>query len=486
MKYISQAIVLWIVALAIFFAIRATLGELGEIICTVFLIIATSGRFGCSFSCRPNLHASIPGANRSEDATQERLETSESNAVESNPSTNVTRLAYLDNIKTFLTALVVTHHVNCAFGGGVQGSWFLIVGLGGDGPFTRFLEVFASLNQAFFMPLFFFISAYFVPSSYAKKGWQAFRQGRKRRILLPALFSLFVITPACVALGGYVAGIEKIVYAPHPGVAWFLYWLLLFNWMYATMMTDDTSGSTPVENTKLLDNNTSGSTPVEKTKMPGTITRLLCGITVCGLALLPFLILTPGSLASMPVSIGSVTCDFLMFYLGVQAKKNAWLETSLVEQMDIHPIVLLFMVIGEGAGMAILQPMIEEKQLVGIAFICLAGLFCLDMSLLVLVSFQKYLNGENSVSEFFARAAYGVYLIHPIVVTGMTALYICICNKLEVDNVNPIAFGSENNDGLPAANIMIAGWASVNLASHAIVWPLSYGLTQLPALKNIL
>jgi len=393
--------------------------------------------------------------------------TNEPAVVQSNPSTDVTRLAYLDNVKTFLTALVVTHHVNCAFGGGGQGSWFLIIGLGGDGPFTRFLEVFTSLDQAFFMPLFFFISAYFVPSSYAKKGWQAFRQGRKRRILLPALFSLFAITPACVALGGYVAGVEKIIYAPHPGVAWFLYWLLLFNWMYATMMADDTSGSTPVENS---------------TKMPGTIRRLFCGITVCGLALLPFLILTPGSLASMPVSIGSVTCDFLMFYLGIQAKKNAWLETSLVKQMDIHPIVLLAMVIGEGAGMAILQPMIEEQQLVGIALVCLAGLFCLDMSLLVLVFFQKYLNGENSVTKFFARAAYGVYLTHPIVVTGMTAMYICICNKLGVDNIDP----SDNNDGLPAENILMAGWALVNLASHAVVWPLSYGLTQLPVLKNIL
>ena len=174
-----------------------------------------------------------------------------------------------------------------------------------------------------------------------------------------------------------------------------------------------------------------------------------------------------------------------MFYLGVQAKKNGWLESSLAEQMDIHPIILLFMVIVQGAGMAILQPMVEET-LAGIVYVCLAGLFCLDISLLVLVTFQNFLNRENSLTKLFARAAYGVYLFHPVVVTGMTALYICICNKLGVDNVDPFAFGSENYDGLPAETTMITGWALVNMASHAVVWPLSYGLTQLPVLKNIL
>ena len=39
----------------------------------------------------------------------------------------------------------------------------------------------------------------------------------------------------------------------------------------------------------------------------------------------------------MPVFMGLLFCDFLMFYAGVQAKRNQWLEHPLAEQLDIHP-----------------------------------------------------------------------------------------------------------------------------------------------------
>ena len=43
------------------------------------------------------------------------------------------RLPFLDNVKVFLTALVVLHHCACAFGACGEGSWYLIV-KGGGGP----------------------------------------------------------------------------------------------------------------------------------------------------------------------------------------------------------------------------------------------------------------------------------------------------------------------------------------------------------------
>ena len=43
------------------------------------------------------------------------------------------RLAFLDHVKVFLTALVVLHHCACAFGACGEGSWYLIV-KGGGGP----------------------------------------------------------------------------------------------------------------------------------------------------------------------------------------------------------------------------------------------------------------------------------------------------------------------------------------------------------------
>jgi len=497
MMCISRPLALWIAAVVISLTFRISSSDHGDAICTGLLIIATSIRFGFGRKANgddaaaPAAPAPASNPDSINDASQERgidllipdtvPDVEEPDHFPTNTAiaatrTPATRVAFLDNVKVFLTALVVTHHVNCAFGV-CGGSWYLIVGHGGPEAFTRFLGIFVVLDQSFFMPLFFFISAYFVPSSYARKGWYTFREGRKMRILIPATFSLLVISPACIAWGGYVAGVEKLEYIPSPGVAWFLYWLLLFSWMYVTMAvrTEAEAGI---------------STPMERRKFPGTIPRLLCGIGVCGLLLLPFLILTPGTLATMPVSTGSVTCDFLMFYLGIQAKKHGWLESSLTDQMDIHPILLLFMVIAEGTGVALLLQIVAENGLAGVGLVCLAGMFCLDMSLLVLVTFQKYFNKETSMTKFFARASYGVYLLHPIVVTGMTALYINICNQLGFANIDPVAAGSAGKEippvGTDSDYHYPVGWFLVNLASHIVVWPLAYGVTRLPVLKNIL
>ena len=70
------------------------------------------------------------------------------------------RLPFLDNIKVFLTALVVLHHCACAFGACGEGSWYLIV-KGGGGPraFRLCVKTFVTWNQAYFMSLFFFVSA---------------------------------------------------------------------------------------------------------------------------------------------------------------------------------------------------------------------------------------------------------------------------------------------------------------------------------------
>jgi len=190
--------------------------------------------------------------------------------------------------------------------------------------------------------------------------------------------------------------------------------------------------------------------------------RIGAGIGICGFALLPFLVLTKGSFASMPVSIGSVTCDFLMFYLGLQAKAGGWLERPLTEQLDVHPVVLLTFVVVEAAGMAVASLDVDRF---GLALVLLAGMFCLDMSLLTLLVFQRWGNVETRATRFLVRGAFGVYLLHPLVVTAATRVYL----QLAGDGVNyPV------------------GFAIVAVLSLLVVWPLAYSLAQLPGLRAVL
>lgn len=98
------------------------------------------------------------------------------------------RLYFLDNLKLFLTILVVVHHVGQPYGGS-NGFWYYI------SDDHLYLGRFFSVNAGFFMSLFFLISAYFLPSSFLKKGTRTFMMDRFKRLGLPLIFGLLVIMP---------------------------------------------------------------------------------------------------------------------------------------------------------------------------------------------------------------------------------------------------------------------------------------------------
>ena len=77
------------------------------------------------------------------------------------------RLAYLDNIRIFLTALVIVHHSSLAFGGG--GSWE-VMDPARDEITSIILTYFTAVNQTYFMSAFFLLAGYFTPRSLEKKG----------------------------------------------------------------------------------------------------------------------------------------------------------------------------------------------------------------------------------------------------------------------------------------------------------------------------
>ena len=72
------------------------------------------------------------------------------------------RLNYIDTIRTLMTVLVVMVHASVTYGS--VGGWFYVEA-GSDDLTKTLLSLFVTLCQAFFMGLFFFISAYFSPGS---------------------------------------------------------------------------------------------------------------------------------------------------------------------------------------------------------------------------------------------------------------------------------------------------------------------------------
>ena len=99
------------------------------------------------------------------------------------------RQYYLDNLKVFLTVLVIFHHAGQAYGTG--GGWAYTPS--NSAEFMPWIWHFFSTNASFFMGLYFLISGYFVPKSYDRNGGKAFVRKKLVRLGIPLLVMVAIL-----------------------------------------------------------------------------------------------------------------------------------------------------------------------------------------------------------------------------------------------------------------------------------------------------
>jgi peptidoglycan/LPS O-acetylase OafA/YrhL len=124
------------------------------------------------------------------------------------------RIYFLDNLKVALTALVIAHHAGQPYGGS-NGFWYY------KSKEMLNLGPFFGVNAAFFMSLFFMISAYFLPASFDKKGARVFIKERFKRLGPPLLFGFFIMIP--VLMYTYY-----IHYRSYPPTSFFDYYINIY------------------------------------------------------------------------------------------------------------------------------------------------------------------------------------------------------------------------------------------------------------------
>ncbi|WP_206957232.1 acyltransferase family protein [Trinickia acidisoli] len=115
------------------------------------------------------------------------------------------RNAGLDALRACLTLLVVFHH--CAITYGAIGGWYYHEVT----PSSRSLEsvvlvLFCTINQAFFMGLFFFLAGHYTSKSIDHKGSRRFLADRLVRLGAPLLVYGVLIGPATIALAQTARG----------------------------------------------------------------------------------------------------------------------------------------------------------------------------------------------------------------------------------------------------------------------------------------
>lgn len=416
------------------------------------------------------------------------------------------RVFYLDTIKTYLTAVVITVHVMCVFVGfGMWGHTFAI-----EKWFQPFADFYLNCYQSFFMCMFFFISGYFTPSSLDRQisrsngtmGYWAFLRNKFKRLGIPALVTLFVLEPLRYLISQLATG-APLTYQPTLGVCWYLCWLLIFTVCYAFIGGDPVVGNRP---------------------------QFMWMFIVC-IVLFPVQQLvseiTKGIFLAMPSGHGSLPYDILFFTCGVLAKRGGWLNTdnplskaSLVAAGVLGLLSSIYYFVSAWATVNCTWPLLryddgscnatmtgapatDTSELVfgKTLFYLVGGIAVISFSYLHVGLSQRCCNREPSkIGAALNRSAYAAYVLHPLVVTSVGVLwqYILVNIGTEVEFWSDSHTGNftfsdyvsnlssqfiVETDMSPA--MYWAGFAFVLVVTQMIVWPLSICVKQIPGVKNI-
>jgi glucan biosynthesis protein C len=309
------------------------------------------------------------------------------------------RVYFLDNLKVFLTMLVVFHHAAQPYGPG--GSWPIASESNSVIDFIV-LGVFMAVNMSFFMGLFFMISAYFVPSSLERKGAARFMKDRLFRLGVPIVVSMFAVFPAMA----YLLVGQPIISLGH---LWFLELLLIFSGVYAACW--------------LLKRSSSKA----KRAFPGNKAIVVFAVAM---ALVSFIvrIFAPVNYW-LPLGLFEpfhLTEYVMMFAAGIVAYREGWIgaipgaTAKLWSRVAILMVVLL-LVIGAATD--------NQQFSGGLTLASLLGSFweafmCVSMSIALLALFKNRFNSQGPVAKALANNAYTVYLIHIPVVIFLQSLLV--------------------------------------------------------------
>jgi len=326
------------------------------------------------------------------------------------------RLLFIDNLRIFVISLVVLHHLAITYG--APGGWYYTEGQPGIVA-SIFLTLFVATNQSFFMGLLFFISAYFTPGSFNRKGANGFLIDRLKRLGIPLIVFFFILSPitnyfAAIARGSVDISFLEFIKTSGGfgfGPLWFVETLIYFTLIYFVYRILFKPGTTQVK------------------KMPTHLSILTFG-SLIGLGTFVIRLWLPVGWSLEPLNLQFP--HFLQYIslliLGVVAYQNSWFESLNYETSRMLLIFSQFMIfvlfptiffLG-GASSGNIDPFMGGwhwqsfcysmwEQITGFALIVgVTGLF------------KEKFNKEYKFTNNFSASAYGVYVIHAPVIVLIT------------------------------------------------------------------
>lgn len=322
-----------------------------------------------------------------------------------------TRLVFMDNLRVFLTLLVVAHHAAQPYGP-TGGEWPIF-----NPERATILGPFFAVNAAFFMGLFFFISGYFLPAAYDRKGEKQFLQTRFKRLGIPLLiFTLFVFPPVLYKLAASPTSFSDFFIQVHihqldieVAHLWFLMHLLCYAvcyalWRRVNRYLDTTYRQAPGDRSILV-YILSLTTVTFMVRIEYPIDRW---VNVFGVI--------PAEIAHLPQYIS-------LFVLGAIAYRRRWLERIASTQGFV------WLRIGIGAALLRYAYSLNQDRFSLPDVIAGGGLdwrslvwsgweatICIGLCIGLLILFREEITFHGKFFRMLADNAYMVYLIHILLI----------------------------------------------------------------------
>ncbi len=317
----------------------------------------------------------------------------------------MSRAPFIDHLRVAMTALVVFHHAAITYG--AAGGWYLYEAPRGSSPV---LTLFVTVNQAFFMGVFFLIAGYLTPSSYKRKGARRFATDRLWRLGLPLLIFGFVLDPFTVALARAHNPTALLSYwrwlMAHgwfaSGPLWFAEALLIFAVAYVLWGL----GARPAERTER--------------RLPSHRAILLSAVGV-GAAAFGLRLVFPVGTTVANLQFGYFASNVFLFAVGVTAAHGRWLERVTLRLalpwLAVSAAALLVLLVyariaganGYAGGWtmkaaiyAFFEPFCAWGVILGLLWL-----------------FHARLNRPTRWTSFLSARAYTVYVIHPPLLVGI-------------------------------------------------------------------
>jgi len=320
------------------------------------------------------------------------------------------RLYFLDNLKILLAVIVILVHAGQPYGPG--GDWPIPAP-----PEIPFLDViviglFFAVTSAFFMGLFFFISAYLLPGSFDRKGARRFLQDRFLRLGMPLLVLSTTVLPLIAYLFYSPAGVSFADFHLHEatfsfGYLWFVAFLLLFAPIYALWRL---AGITFF--------------PIPFPRQ----SALLLSALVLGLVSFAVRIWFPLNQWVFFHSIEPAHLPqyLILFWAGILAFRNRWLDTlpysvsrlwSGIVMAGIVLLMPLYLIFGNAMTTGGCTP-------ASLLYSIWEAFVGIGMCMILVVHFRRRWNAPDSVRGVLAENVFSVYLIHLPIVLALQWLLI--------------------------------------------------------------